>query len=393
MSLINQMLKDLAQRQAPSNQAPGQIAAINAPSMPKAMPVWGWITLAILVNVTVLAWFGWHSNAHPAARPATPPVAENKVKIETAPKLAVHVRPVPQPSAVTHITTPINRHIPAQALAQTTAPVILPALPAIQTAPQTHQPTPPATLTQASQATLTASAPAPQANQSAPPIAQNIDSAPRPTEPAIQAEQLPAAPSKTTINKQIKPLTQTQIARNEYLKAISLAQQGDINAGITGLIHVLSLDPNFHQARLMLVGLLIEHQRSAEADRYLQESLATNPEQTDFAMLLARLQLEHGDLNQSIATLMRSLPFAANQAPYQAFLAALLQRAGKNEQAVEHYVIALKQNPQSGLWWMGLGISERALKHASEAREAFIRAKATNSLNPDLQAFIDQQLQ
>ena len=213
--------------------------------------------------------------------------------------------------------------------------------------------------------------------------------------PPVNSQAEPSIPPTGTIaiKKQAKQLTPAQLAQNEYLRALSLAQQGDRAAAITGFDQALSLDPQLHQARLMMVGLLIESKRVAEAERRLQESLTDNPKQIDFAMLLARLQVEHEGVSTSIATLMRSLPFAANQADYQAFLAALLQRAGQNDQAIEHYTIALKQNPQSGLWWMGLGISEKAAMHPNAAHTAFARAKATNSLSPDLQAFVDQQLQ
>lgn len=194
------------------------------------------------------------------------------------------------------------------------------------------------------------------------------------------------------IRKQAKQLTPSQLAQNEYVSALNLARQGDMQGAIDGFTRVLTLDPRHHQARLMLAGLLIESKRFNEAETLLQIGLTQDPAQIDFATLLARLQVEHDSLDASIATLMHSLPFAADQADYQAFLAALLQRSGKNDQAIDHYVIALKQNPQSGLWWMGLGISEMAAGHIAEAHEAFARAKTTNSLSPDLQAYVEQQL-
>ncbi len=41
---------------------------------------------------------------------------------------------------------------------------------------------------------------------------------------------------------------------------------------------------------------------------------------------------------------------------------------------------------------MGLGISLQALNRNTEAQDAFRRAKNSNSLNPELQAFVDQRL-
>ena len=41
---------------------------------------------------------------------------------------------------------------------------------------------------------------------------------------------------------------------------------------------------------------------------------------------------------------------------------------------------------------MGLGISLQAVNRNSEAQDAFRRARASNTLNPELQAFVDQRL-
>jgi MSHA biogenesis protein MshN len=41
---------------------------------------------------------------------------------------------------------------------------------------------------------------------------------------------------------------------------------------------------------------------------------------------------------------------------------------------------------------MGLGISLQAENRLQEAKEAFSRAKMSNTLTPELQAFVDQKL-
>ena len=381
MSVINKMLQDLAQRQASSHHIPEQIEPLAPPPARKNRPLRIWLTGITLANIAVLAWF-LHANVRKVA-----PIRVHTAVTQPAALTAAHpITPAPlthinlsHPSVVTLATAPA---IPAGAMLTHAAALKKPdpaPVAGIVSAASASPLTVPASASVGSSETLPPAAP------SSTPETGTI-----PASPAKDA-QTPADRS-ITIRKHTSPLTPAQLAQNEYVKAITLAQQGDMDGAIAGFTQVLTLDPHHHQARLMLAGLLIESKRFNEAESDLQIGLTQDPAQIDFATLLARLQVEHDTLAASVATLMHSLPYAANQADYQAFLAALLQRSGKNDQAIDHYVIALKQNPQSGVWWMGLGISEKAAGHVAEAHEAFARAKATNSLSPDLQAYVEQQL-
>jgi len=87
-----------------------------------------------------------------------------------------------------------------------------------------------------------------------------------------------------------------------------------------------------------------------------------------------------------------TLPYAAGNGEYHAFLAGVLQRQGRQREAVEHYARALKTAPQNGVWWMGQGISLQAEKRDAEAVEAFQRAQASGALSAELQAFVERRL-
>jgi MSHA biogenesis protein MshN len=194
------------------------------------------------------------------------------------------------------------------------------------------------------------------------------------------------------VTKQIKEAGPQQRAEGEYLKASLLIQQGRNGEALPVLEQALRLDPQNATVRQTLAGLLVDARRNDEAIAKLQEGLATDRSQPGMAMLLARLQVDKGDLRPAIETLQRTQSYAGDRADYQAFLAALYQRDSRHKEAVDHYISALRKSPQNGIWWMGLGISLQAENRLNEARDAFVRSKATSTLPPDLLAFVEQKV-
>ena len=189
--------------------------------------------------------------------------------------------------------------------------------------------------------------------------------------------------------KQVSPAQQIDA---EFRKAVELMQQGHIADAIAGYEAVLRLDAGHDAARQALVALLLEGKRSVDAERVLQGGLKNKPEHTGFAMLLARLQVERGAVESAMVTLEKTLPYADRQADYQAFFAALLQRQNRHKEAITHYQIALQLVPDNGIWLMGYGISLQATQRTDDARDAFRRALELRTLNPELQAFVQQKL-
>lgn len=218
----------------------------------------------------------------------------------------------------------------------------------------------------------------------------SVDKPPLPIIPIVARER--EASSAVAVTKQIKEFTPQQQAENEYRKAVAMVQQGRAKEAVEELTYALQLDPRHTAARQTLVGLLLEANRYGDAERKLQEGLTIAPDQPDLVMILARLQVERGDIRGGLVTLERALPYASENAAYQAFLAALLQRDGRHREAIEHYLLALRNAPQTGVWLMGLGISLQAENRLPEAREAFSRARTSNTLSPELQAFVEQRL-
>jgi MSHA biogenesis protein MshN len=185
--------------------------------------------------------------------------------------------------------------------------------------------------------------------------------------------------------------TASQGAENAYRRGLAALQEGRVSEAMASLQAALRTSPRHEAARQTLVGLLIENNRGDEAMAQLQQALTLDPRQPALAMLLARLQIERG--KTGIDVLLRTLPYAAGNGEYHAFLGGALQRQNRFREAAEQYQTALRTTPNNAVWWMGLGMALQGDKRNAEALGAFRQAKALGSLPPDLQAFVERRLQ
>jgi MSHA biogenesis protein MshN len=361
MSLINQVLNDLEKRGA----------AVTAADPVRAVPVQPvrWRLLAAIGSIVVLVpagvlWKEWRAASVPA-------------KIMAPPQAALP-RPLPSAANTQSAMQPAAGLQPHSAVAAASALHGSSGL--------------------ASHMSLELAANLPEAAQHKDHLSKPEDSSPAQTRPAGSARKktrvrpAPVAESTDQSDDAIKRVSPKQQAEDEYSQAMALISQGRKSEAQRDLENAIRLAPSHQQARQALVGLLLDEKHNGDAERVLRQGLRTDPKQVGLAMLLARLQVERGALTKALGTLQKTERYAGEQADFQAFLAAVLQRMGRHDEAVAHYQAALRQSPNSGVWLMGLGISLQALKRNMEARDAFRRAIDSHSLSAELQDFVGRRL-
>jgi MSHA biogenesis protein MshN len=201
-----------------------------------------------------------------------------------------------------------------------------------------------------------------------------------------------AAKGSISVERQERDSSRPERASAEYRRAVELMNQGRVELAGDAYAGALRFDPKHAAARQALVALLMGRGRAAEAQGVLRDGLAVLPEHTAWAMLLARLQVEGGDAAGAQATLDGALPYAKNRPDYHAFVGTVLQMQGRYKEAIAHYEIAVRLTPESGRWLTGLAISLEEEKRLPEARDAYQRALATNTLGTDLRAFVERKL-
>lgn len=217
------------------------------------------------------------------------------------------------------------------------------------------------------------------------------DPLPPPPASSVKAETaVPAGPVK--IEKSPLAPTARDKADAELRRAETALASGRSGEALDGLRAALKLDPGYVAVRQALLRQLLDARKFDEAMVVLQDGLENMPTQTGWAVSLARLQLEQGDLAGADRTLARSQGYAEANADYAGFQGHVKSRLGAQRQALAHYQRATRLAPGEGRWWLGLGLAFEADGRLPEARDALRRAIASGTLNHDLAAVAEQHL-
>jgi MSHA biogenesis protein MshN len=386
MSLINQMLQDLDSRRAasgPNSGLPNEVRPLppvrrsNAPLM---------VGVGVAVSVLV-GWFMWQQADDRRALAGRATVRVEPPVVTPPPVVPA---PLPEAAAVVAPGLPVSAMVPlvplvAEAAVADTALVggdeaSLRLTTSLQFLPEREPSVAPRA--------VKPKVPAPEAQSVGTPAAPAAGS----LKPAVSAAPAAKASAAVTLEKSVAAGSAHERAEGEYRKAVGALNAGRTSESVESLRAALKQDGAHTASRQLLFKLLIENKRLDEAAELLNEGLQLQPSQISWAMSLGRLQVDRGDLAAAGQTLQRSLAFAANSADYQGFAAHVLQRLGRSKEAAERYQAATRLAPAEGRWWLGLGLALEADGRAAEARDALLRARASGTLNAELNALVDQKL-
>ncbi len=217
----------------------------------------------------------------------------------------------------------------------------------------------------------------------------------KPVEPvAAPALPAPAKPKRRMagIRRHPAKAETVETADGLYRKALSLIDRGEISEAESDLHDALRMQPDHLSARQALIGLFLQQKRYGDAEKMLALGLQQDPRQVEFAITLARLQVEMGKNGAALSTLRAIEPYAEKDAEFQGFMAVLLQQAGNHRESIGYFRKALDLDPAMANWWLGLGISLEKTGRRDEALAAFRQAREQGGLSSELQDYVDRQI-
>ncbi|AVP92220.1 tetratricopeptide repeat protein [Aeromonas rivipollensis] len=378
MSVINQMLKDLEQRQPGSDGAAVYVA-------PARQQGW-WMLVLTLLCTLALAILGWRTwiywqqsqrTAQPTVQLTTEPAPASQAQTQPVSSATEVVAALPEPQGAASGAVALDV-APVAAMARVSAP---------------------AGGAEGSSATEAFADEA----QAETPSEDEVTPSDEELQPDLYAElaaeqeaapqEVAAAPRKPGVLKiETVDLSEPELAALAERKATTAMAKGQMREAQDNYYQVLVHDPHNQGAREQLAGLLYGEGRLTEASQVLEEGLRLDPAQADLRLLLARVAISGGDRQKALDWLTGYQPDLAANLDYYATWAGLAQELGQPAQASELYVKLLRQQPDQGRWWLGLGVAEDGQGHRQRALDAYGNAQLHGNLGEASTRWLEQRI-
>jgi MSHA biogenesis protein MshN len=359
MSIINKMLQELDRRQAPVG-ANGAAPPLHVRTVAPANEGGVWFRGALIVlTVAATAWGGW----------LTYQLFPRRIATDLAFKAADEAR--------TRAPTPAP--VPAPASAEPAAAAASPSPAEVPSSPQIEM----LRLAESIATPILESKPA-------------ASSAPAPAAKPVVALPQKLAPAKAVEKPRFERLERlgppAERAENEFRSGAAVLKLGRSAEAEMHFAKALEFDNRHRGARQALIAMHLERGQLEAARKLLQEGLALDPAQPDFAIALARILVERKDLPGALAALEGSAPAAGEVPEFHVLRGTLLQRLARHGEAVEAYQTALQARSSIPQAWVGLGISLEALQRRPEAADAFRRALLAGPVSAEVKTFAEQRI-
>lgn len=154
---------------------------------------------------------------------------------------------------------------------------------------------------------------------------------------------------------------------------------------------LLVANPDLHSARLYFI-LLSWQQQELDTAEIINAAIGLYPNQSAFRLAAAKYFLEKSDYLQAENSLLNILPTASNLAELLQMRAVIRQKNNKHQLAVNDYTAILQQSPERGDIYIALGISLEALNKNSQALLSYKKAELDQSLSKRQMQFVKRKI-
>lgn len=365
MSVVNQMLKDLDDR----NAGDPAYSAVYQPS--KQSNNRALMLVLLIVLLMILCAFGWYLYPEYTRQPVQLTTAEQE-------KLSSNVVDLKADDLVSVNAT--KPRVEANLAYRNPRPMVSKS-PAQSTKNASFKPEQPAA--QSSDVVV---------------VQQNLNLNRQPEQSSEQSARLivqPANDKKQPLaskdfSKQASGLQSTNNALRE--QALAALRAGQDALGIQLLSQLIQLEPNNTAAAKKLAAVLYAQNQTTRAEAVLEASIKLAPQDPSLRLMLARLLTQKNAFNEAFTIITPALPLAGKSIEFLGFRAALAEQLGNHQVAHSDYLQLSSEQPNESRWWLGLGISSERIEAVRMATEAYQRVIALDQLGTEIQSFAQQRI-
>ena len=329
MSVINQMLRDLDQRQG-QQQAPHMVST---PIDTKSNSTMIYAAVAVIVSLSLAVASYFYFAAQPAS--AVSETTEPTVSSANA--------------TINPADTPLNQPV-------TTQPEPVPL-----SVPETK--------------TTTAQIKTEPSPQIVVPEEKQSETSAATQEPATRViKRNPNASKRTEAEQQYLAYTQDStntLSSNEYRT-------------------VLEIDPDFHRVRIEWLSSLIQTNES-EFTEEASKAMIQWPSVYQYRQMLARLWVM-SEPQKAYDLLVSDMPTIATAPDYHGLIAYSAQQIGDLNLASKKYQLLLQSYPERADWWLALGLLQDQLGNQSRALTAYQQSLRFPGLSGNTRAYAEQRV-
>lgn len=180
--------------------------------------------------------------------------------------------------------------------------------------------------------------------------------------------------------------------KQQFQAAVGLISKAKYAQADTQLKALLTADPSFDQARQALALLQYKQSKTKLALATLSAGLKITPASIGLVMTKAQILVKQKKLKEAKDVLQTVSPNINQYPGYYELAAAVDQRLGIYDYAAQYYQQLIHAAPETGKYWLGLGVALQSSGKPNAAVRAFQQAIETKTLNANMQVFAQSRL-
>lgn len=196
---------------------------------------------------------------------------------------------------------------------------------------------------------------------------------------------------KPTLSISRKQLTAAELTQQKIGQAEQALAENELTKAEKLFEDVLLMTPEHKSARKQLAALWFGRQSFQAAINVLSQGIQLYPDDSEFRLMKARIYLNQGQTVAAVNTL-KDLPYVEN-VEYQALLASHAQQISQFGIATTAYQLLAKLEPNAGRWWLGLAVAYDSNSEFDQAVIAYGQSIDKSDLSENARQFARQRIQ